>query len=159
MPIERLRMRPWLEDALNENKFPGVEWVDKDAKIFRLPWKHASRNGWKINTDACLFRAWAEHTGKYRSNEAPNPKTWKANFRCALNSLPDMEEMVHQRMTKGNDAFKVYKIITDVAKKNYSSKKLKGIFNCSGVVAVVERVKLGVSLAHSVCSAVMSPYS
>ncbi|XP_028405141.1 interferon regulatory factor 1-like isoform X2 [Dendronephthya gigantea] len=126
MPIERLRMRPWLEDALNENKFPGVEWVDKDAKIFRLPWKHASRNGWKINTDACLFRAWAEHTGKYKSNEAPNPKTWKANFRCALNSLPDMEEMVHQRMTKGNDAFKVYKINNDVAKKNYSSKKLKG---------------------------------
>ena len=127
MPIERLRMRPWLENALNEHKFPGVEWVDRDAKTFRIPWKHASRNGWQINTDACLFRAWAEHTGKYKSNQKPNAKTWKANFRCALNSLPDMEEMTEKRTTKGNNAFKMYRIINNVSKKGYHSKKMKGI--------------------------------
>ena len=137
MPIERLRMRPWLENALNEGKFPGVEWVDKDAKVFRLPWKHASRNGWQINTDACLFRAWAEHTGKYKSDDKPNPKTWKANFRCALNSLPDMEELTEQRTTKGNNAFKMYKItnIGEAFKKAHTSKRIKGIdvMACDGL--------------------------
>lgn len=113
-------MRPWLEGIINSRKYPGVEWVDEEKKMFRLPWKHASRNGWKINTDACLFRAWAEHTGKYKEKETPNPKIWKANFRCALNSLPDMEEVTERRSTKGNNAFKVYKI-TD--RSNYESKK------------------------------------
>ena len=127
MPIERLRMRPWLEIALNEGKFPGVEWLDEETKTFRLPWKHASRNGWQLGTDASLFRAWAEHTGKYKGNDKPNPKTWKANFRCALNSLPDMVELTDKRTTKGNNAYKVYKIINNAVKKSYTSKKLKGI--------------------------------
>ena len=136
MPIERLRMRPWLESALNEGKFPGVQWVNKEEKIFRLPWKHASRNGWKMQTDACLFRAWAEHTGKYKRDDIPNPKTWKANFRCALNSLPDMEELTEQRTTKGNNAFKMYRIITETTTRKGYQKKFKGKQVCSSLSSI-----------------------
>lgn len=40
-----------------------------------------------------------------------NPKMWKANFRCAINSLPDIEELRDRGKTKGNDAYKVYRLI------------------------------------------------
>ena len=140
MPIERLRMRPWLEDIINKKKYPGVEWLDEDQKIFRLPWKHASRNGWQINSDACLFRAWAEHTGKLKNRETP--KIWKANFRCALNSLPDMEELRERRLTKGNNAFKVYRIIDkNFEKKKSIGKKCKGIISCE-VIGLAQSASL-----------------
>ena len=38
----RQYLRPWLEQILNEARVPGVEWIDKDAQTFRIPWK---RNG------------------------------------------------------------------------------------------------------------------
>ena len=43
--IRRQYLRPWLEQILNEACVPGVEWIDKDAQIFKIPWKryvHAS---------------------------------------------------------------------------------------------------------------------
>ncbi len=46
-----------------------------------------------------------------------NPKTWKANFRCAINSLPDIEELKDQGKSKGNDAFKVYRLNPKKPKK------------------------------------------
>ncbi|XP_070544488.1 uncharacterized protein [Ptychodera flava] len=112
-PTERLRMRAWLETQLNTGSIPGFDWVDKEKGTFRIPWKHAARHGWDRDKDACLFMEWAIHTGKYsrESGENGNPKTWKANFRCALNSLPDIQEMPKMSNRKGSNAFKVYKFL------------------------------------------------
>ncbi|KAK3738001.1 hypothetical protein QZH41_009628 [Actinostola sp. cb2023] len=41
---------------------------------------------------------------------APNPRRWKTNFRCALNALPDIEEVTEKSCTRGNNAFKVYRM-------------------------------------------------
>uniref|UniRef100_A0A0E9VLD1 IRF tryptophan pentad repeat domain-containing protein n=1 Tax=Anguilla anguilla TaxID=7936 RepID=A0A0E9VLD1_ANGAN len=52
-----------------------------------------------MDKDACLFKQWAIHTGKYKEGVgSPDPKTWKANFRCALNSLPDIKEVKRQKV-------------------------------------------------------------
>ena len=51
-----------------------------------------------------------------------NPKIWKANFRCAINSLPDIEELKDQGKTKGNDAFKVYRLNPKKPKKTRTGK-------------------------------------
>jgi len=40
----------------------------------------------------------------------PNPRRWKTNFRCALNALPDIEEVTEKSCTRGNNAFKVYRM-------------------------------------------------
>lgn len=56
-------------------------------------------------------------------------KRWKANFRCALNSLPDVEELKEQGIKKGNNAFKVYKFLDERESKTpkaTSIKKKKG---------------------------------
>ncbi|XP_024909417.1 interferon regulatory factor 1-like isoform X2 [Cynoglossus semilaevis] len=82
------------------------------AQIFQIPWTHAARHGWSIDRDATLFRSWAMHTGRYRpGKDNPDPKTWKANFRCALNSLPDVCELREQSRKRGNNAFKVYRML------------------------------------------------
>ncbi|KAK1792664.1 hypothetical protein P4O66_012599, partial [Electrophorus voltai] len=79
------------------------------AKVFQIPWKHAARHGWNIDKDATLFRNWAIHTGRYKPGvDKPDPKTWKANFRCALNSLPDVQELRDKSIKKGHNAYRVY---------------------------------------------------
>uniref|UniRef100_A0A672FE37 Interferon regulatory factor n=1 Tax=Salarias fasciatus TaxID=181472 RepID=A0A672FE37_SALFA len=113
MPVERMRMRPWLEEQINSCQIPGLKWVNKEKRIFQIPWMHAARHGWDLEKDAPLFMRWAIHTGKYQPGvDRPDPKTWKANFRCAMNSLPDIEEVKDKSMKKGTNAFRVYKMLS-----------------------------------------------
>nr|XP_033799189.1 interferon regulatory factor 2 isoform X2 [Geotrypetes seraphini]XP_033799198.1 interferon regulatory factor 2 isoform X2 [Geotrypetes seraphini]XP_033799201.1 interferon regulatory factor 2 isoform X2 [Geotrypetes seraphini]XP_033799208.1 interferon regulatory factor 2 isoform X2 [Geotrypetes seraphini]XP_033799219.1 interferon regulatory factor 2 isoform X2 [Geotrypetes seraphini]XP_033799230.1 interferon regulatory factor 2 isoform X2 [Geotrypetes seraphini] len=112
MPVERMRMRPWLEEQIDGNAIPGLKWLNKEQKIFQIPWMHAARHGWDVEKDAPLFKNWAIHTGKFQPGvDKPDPKTWKANFRCAMNSLPDIEEVKDKSMKKGNNAFRVYRML------------------------------------------------
>lgn len=113
MPVERMRMRPWLEEQIDSRQIPGLTWVNKEKRIFQIPWMHAARHGWDLEKDAPLFMRWAIHTGKYQPGvDRPDPKTWKANFRCAMNSLPDIEEVKDKSIKKGTNAFRVYKILS-----------------------------------------------
>ncbi|XP_056586265.1 interferon regulatory factor 1b [Triplophysa dalaica] len=118
MPVSRMRMRPWLESKVESNTIAGLVWVDKDKMMFSIPWKHAARHGWEVDKDACLFKQWAIHTGKFREGVTqPDPKTWKANFRCAMNSLPDIEEVKDKSVNKGCGAVRVYRMLPAVTKK------------------------------------------
>ncbi|NP_001083250.1 interferon regulatory factor 1 L homeolog [Xenopus laevis] len=126
MPVTRLRMRPWLEEQINSNKIPGLSWINKDKMIFQIPWKHAARHGWDINKDACLFRSWAVHTGRFKSGEKEtDPKTWKANFRCAMNSLPDIKEVKDKSIYKGSSAVRVYQMFTPQIKAEKKERRSK----------------------------------
>ncbi|KAM3938217.1 interferon regulatory factor 2 isoform 1-T3 [Leptodactylus fuscus] len=126
MPVERMRMRPWLEEQINRDCIPGLKWLNKEKKIFQIPWMHAARHGWDVEKDAPLFRNWAIHTGKYQPGvDKPDPKTWKANFRCAMNSLPDIEEVKDKSMKKGNNAFRVYRMIPVAERPSKRGKRAK----------------------------------
>lgn len=106
-----MRMRPWLEEKIDSHVIPGLRWVDKERTMFCIPWKHAARHGWEVNKDASLFKEWAIHTGKYVEGQASDPKTWKANFRCAMNSLPDIEEVKDKSVNKGHAAVRVFRML------------------------------------------------
>lgn len=55
--------------------------------------------------------------GKYCPGiDKPDPKTWKANFRCAMNSLPDIEEVKDKSMKKGSNAFRMYRMLSSSEK-------------------------------------------
>uniref|UniRef100_A0AAQ6ALF6 Interferon regulatory factor n=1 Tax=Amphiprion ocellaris TaxID=80972 RepID=A0AAQ6ALF6_AMPOC len=127
MPVERMRMRPWLEEQINSCEIPGLKWVNKEKRIFQIPWMHAARHGWDLEKDAPLFMRWAVHTGKYQPGvDRPDPKTWKANFRCAMNSLPDIEEVKDKSIKKGTNAFRVYKMLSSMER---SLKKDRTLFD------------------------------
>ncbi|XP_063784265.1 interferon regulatory factor 1 isoform X2 [Pseudophryne corroboree] len=126
MPVTRLRMRPWLEKQIASNTIPGLSWLNKEEMIFQIPWKHAARHGWNIDKDACLFRSWAIHTGKFKLGEKePDPKTWKANFRCAMNSLPDIKEVKNKSIYKGSSAVRVYQMLPAQVKLEKKERKSK----------------------------------
>ncbi|NWS48313.1 IRF1 factor, partial [Probosciger aterrimus] len=126
MPVSRMRMRPWLEMQINSNKIPGLIWINKDKMMFQIPWKHAAKHGWDMEKDACLFRSWAIHTGRYKVGEKdPDPKTWKANFRCAMNSLPDIEEVKDKSVNKGSSAVRVYRMLPPLTKDQKKERKSK----------------------------------
>ncbi|XP_071953147.1 uncharacterized protein [Antedon mediterranea] len=110
-PRERKRLRAWLQEMVDSGHINGLEWINRDSQIIKIPWKHAARHGYSRERDACLFKEWAIHTGKYNpETDRARPKTWKANFRCAINSLPDIVEIKDLGTKRGNNAFKVYKI-------------------------------------------------
>uniref|UniRef100_A0A3Q0SER9 Interferon regulatory factor n=1 Tax=Amphilophus citrinellus TaxID=61819 RepID=A0A3Q0SER9_AMPCI len=111
MPVSRMRMRPWLEKMIDSNTVWGLAWIDKEKTMFSIPWKHAARHGWEVDKDACLFKEWAKHTGKYVEGQVCDPKTWKANFRCAMNSLPDIEEVKDKSINKGHQAMRVFRML------------------------------------------------
>ncbi|KAM9795389.1 interferon regulatory factor 2 [Neosynchiropus ocellatus] len=124
MPVERMRMRPWLVEQINSSQIPGLKWVNEEKRIFQIPWMHAARHGWDLEKDAPLFKRWAIHTGKYQPGvDRPDPKTWKANFRCAMNSLPDIEEVKDKSIKKGTNAFRVYKMLSSSERSMKKGKK------------------------------------
>ena len=63
-------------------------------------------------------------SGKYYDGDKPDHKRWKANFRCALNSLLDVEEMKNCGVKRGNNAYKVYKFLDQ--KRERKTLKVKG---------------------------------
>ena len=109
MPSERLGLRSWLEKNLDSRKYQGVKWVEKSKGTFSIGWKHASRHGWDEDEDAALFKDWAIHTGRYHEHsDTPNPKTWKANFRCAMNASRDIKKVKDLTMIKGKNACRIF---------------------------------------------------
>ncbi|KAK2909021.1 hypothetical protein Q8A67_004858 [Cirrhinus molitorella] len=124
MPVDRMRMRPWLEQQIESGQIQGLHWVNEEKRIFQIPWMHAARHGWDLEKDAPLFMNWAIHTGKYRPDiDKADPKTWKANFRCAMNSLPDIEEVKDKSMKRGSNAFRMYRMLSSYEKAVKKGKK------------------------------------
>ena len=101
MPVERMRMRPWLEEQINSCLIPGLKWVNRvrehstvdkhpctqakthkqtcclafslqEKRIFQIPWMHAARHGWDLEKDAPLFMNWAIHTGSHSHSDIQN---------------------------------------------------------------------------------------
>ncbi|XP_029375432.1 interferon regulatory factor 1b isoform X1 [Echeneis naucrates] len=125
MPVSRMRMRPWLEKMIESKSIPGLTWVDKDKTMFSIPWKHAARHGWEMDKDASLFKMWAIHTGKFVEGQDSDPKTWKANFRCAMNSLPDIVEVKDKSVNKGHQAMRVFRMLPATQKSRDKRSKAK----------------------------------
>ncbi|XP_068456432.1 interferon regulatory factor 1b [Clinocottus analis] len=125
MPVSRMRMRPWIEKQIESNAISGLDWMDREKTMFSIPWKHAARHGWEMEKDANLFKQWAIHTGKHVEGQACDPKTWKANFRCAMNSLPDIEEVKDRSINKGHQAVRVFRMLPATTKSRDKRCKVK----------------------------------
>lgn len=112
----RMLMKEWLFRLLEEGSVPGITWENRSQAVFKVDWKHGSRHGYSLERDAIVFKKWAEHTGKFQGAKCPDPKRWKANFRCALNSLKDIEKL-SGTVKCGPAAYRLFRFHSGNAKK------------------------------------------
>uniref|UniRef100_F6WZ85 Interferon regulatory factor like protein n=1 Tax=Ciona intestinalis TaxID=7719 RepID=F6WZ85_CIOIN len=109
------RLRHWLIEMIDSGSIPGLQWENHEMTIFRIPWKHAGKNNYK-EEDCRIFKAWAEHRGKYKPGDKMEAATWKTRLRCALNKLPDIKELKDRSSLEGNDPYRVYQLLPEADK-------------------------------------------
>jgi len=57
---ERILLRPWLENLIDSGKIPGLEWINGDRTLFKVPWKHRSKKTWS-QRHSSVFLEWAKN--------------------------------------------------------------------------------------------------
>ncbi|XP_028904547.1 interferon regulatory factor 4-like [Ornithorhynchus anatinus] len=130
-----LRLKAWMVAQIESGRYPGLRWEEEEEgqeeeegeeegggrgagrpghkTLFRLPWKHAAKQGYRPQQDAALFRAWAIYKGKYREGaDKADPSTWKTRLRCALNKSADFQEVPERSQLDISDPYKVYQIVS-----------------------------------------------
>lgn len=127
---KRLRFKDWLIERLDNGKIRGVEWIDRERGLFKIPWMHGSHKNWNA-TDVEIFRQWAIYSGKYNptADQRSGPIKWKTNFRCTLNALHDFKEVEvrEEHSPRGPKRYKIYSLKS-------SGKSKKGGLNALGKV-------------------------
>ncbi|ESO02683.1 hypothetical protein HELRODRAFT_65913 [Helobdella robusta] len=121
---KKLRLRDWLIQQANKNE--GASYYDdRDRNLIKIPWVHGSKKHWDSNVHCRIFKLWAEYSGRFIVIIIINkkdPKIWKSNFRCALNSLSDVKEVKElSRIQNGVEGYKVYKIIKGRKSSNHNN--------------------------------------
>ncbi|CAH3015087.1 unnamed protein product, partial [Porites evermanni] len=114
---------PWLEQQIESGDIDGLEWIDKEIGIFKVPWVRADNPEFELETHAELFKRWASHTGKYRPGDQPDPSTWKVRFRCALRKTQEIVEIKHLGNLEGTRAYRVFKFEPKLKELNKELKK------------------------------------
>ena len=114
---ERQRFTPWLEEQINRGGIDGLEWIDRDIGLFKVPWVRVDKPEFILESHAELFKRWAQHTGKYRQGDQPDPSTWKTRFRCALRKMQEIVEVKELGSLEGNKPYRAFRF----------TPKLKGI--------------------------------
>ena len=133
----RQRFTPWLQDQIEKKDIEGLEWIDKERGIFKVPWVRVDKPEFEP-AHAELFKRWAQHTGKYRRGDQADPSTWKTRFRCALRKMQEIKEIRELGKLEGSNPYRAFKFEPKPKGKSYIKKR----FTCKILVLKVFFLKL-----------------
>lgn len=124
----RQRFTPWLHDQIEKGDIEGLEWINKEEGIFRVPWVRVDKPEFEPG-HAELFKRWAFHTGKYRKGDQPDPSTWKTRFRCALRKMQEIKEIRELGKLEGNKPYRAFKFEPKLKGESFFSWKFSFVFS------------------------------
>ena len=52
----RQRLRPWLVGLIERDEVKGLEWMNKEKTLFKIPWKHAGKQDYNPEEDSKIFK-------------------------------------------------------------------------------------------------------